>query len=103
MVEAKGRKVEFVSLNIKDRETHELVRELAELKGTTLTSAVKLAVKGEIEREKAAQGMTGAPKRRKRSDILQAFAREFASRVKSPDIHSWDIDKLLYDEYGLPK
>jgi antitoxin VapB len=94
--------VDFVSLNIKDDETHALVRELAALKGTTLTAAVKLAVKQEIEREKASQGMPGFPKKKKRSEVLQAFAREFASRVKTP-IHSWDMDKLLYDDKGLPK
>ena len=92
-----------MSLNIKDEETHELVRELAVLKGTTLTGAVKLAVKGEIEREKAYHNQSAAPKR-KRSEVLQAFAREFVSSAKHPaDLHSWDIDKLLYDEYGLPK
>jgi antitoxin VapB len=93
-----------VSLNIKDQETHDLVKELAGLKGTTLTSAVKFAVKSEIEREKAAQGKSGSQKRKKRSEVLQAFAREFVSRVKNPaDTNSWDIDKLLFDEYGLPK
>lgn len=93
-----------MSLNIKDEETHELVRQLAALKGTTLTSAVKVAVKSEIEREKATQGKSRLPVRKKRSETLQAFAREFVSRVKEPiDIHSWDIDKFLYDENGLPK
>jgi antitoxin VapB len=93
-----------VSLNIKDEETHTLARELAALKGTSLTAAVKLAVKEEIEREKASQDQSGMQKRKKRSEVLQAFAREFVSRVKNPaDIHSWDIDKLLYDENGLPK
>lgn len=78
-----------------------MVRELAALKGTTLTAAVKLAVKEGIEREKASQGKSGSPKR-KRSEVVQAFARDFVSRVKEP-IHSWDIDKLLYDDAGLPK
>lgn len=78
-----------------------MVRELAALKGTTLTAAVKLAVKEEIEREKAIQGKSESAKK-KRSEIVQAFARDFVSRVKDP-IHSWDIDKLLYDEKGLPK
>ncbi len=89
-------------MNIKDEETHAMARELAELKGTTLTAAVKLAVKEGIEREKASQGRSESPKKRKRSEVVQAFAREFVSRVKEP-IHSWDIDKLLYDENGLPK
>lgn len=92
-----------MSLNIKDRETHDLVKELAKIKGTTLTSAIKLAVKSEIERERSALDNSGAAKRKKRSEVLQAFARDFVSRVKDPDLHSWDIDKLLYDERGLPK
>jgi antitoxin VapB len=91
-----------MALNIKDEETHAMVRELAALKRTTLTGAVKLAVKEEIEREKASRGESAVPKKRKRSEVVQAFAREFVSRVKGP-IHSWDIDKFLYDENGLPK
>src|SRR6266567_4029506 len=102
MVDRHGRKADRVSLNIKDEETHAMVRELASLKGTTLTAAVKLAVKEEIEREKASQGKTGSLKKRKRSEVVQAFAREFVSRVKNPT-HSWDIDKLLYDDMGMPK
>lgn len=91
-----------MSLNIKDREAHDLVRELAAIKGTSLTSAVKVAVRNEIEREKANESAAQLPK--KRSEILQSFARQFVSRVKDrDDIHSWDIDKLLYDESGLPK
>ena len=38
----------------------------------------------------------------KRSEHLQAFAREYSKRVKDP-IHSWDVDALLYGEDGLPK
>jgi antitoxin VapB len=93
-----------MSLNIKDEETHDLVRALAALKGTTLTAAVKLAVREEIERETASQAQHELPKKKKRSEILQAFAREFVSRVKDPaDLNSWDVDKYLYDENGLPK
>jgi len=79
-----------------------MVRELAALKGISMTAAVKLAVKDEIEREKASQGIAGYPKKKKRSEVVQAFARELVSRVKDP-IHSWDVGKLLYDEMGLPK
>ena len=91
-----------MGLNIKDQEVHALVRELATLKGTTLTAAMKLAVKAEIEREKAIQAKADSSEKRKRSEVVQSFAREFVSRVKNP-IHSWEIDKLLYDEMGLPK
>jgi len=90
-----------MALNIKDEETHELVKELAELKGTSMTSAVKEAVRGEIERERAQR--EGAAKQRKsRYELLMDFARTYAERVKDP-VHSWEVNDLLYDEDGLPK
>jgi len=85
-----------MSLNIKNSETYELVKELAALKGLSLTSTVKFAVKNEIEREKAAK------KPINRYERLMAFAKEYSERVKDP-VHSWEIDSLLYDEDGLPK
>ncbi len=91
-----------MNLNIKNHETYELVKELATLKGTSLSYAVQLAVRNEIEREKAAKEGAGDHPRPKRSELLQAFAREFSRQIKNP-IHSWDIDRLLYDEDGLPK
>ncbi|MGA3372648.1 MAG: type II toxin-antitoxin system VapB family antitoxin [Terracidiphilus sp.] len=91
-----------MSLNIKNAETYELVKKLAVLKGLTLTSAVTLAVQNEIEREKAEREKVRPTPRPSRSEILQAFAREYSKRVKNP-IHSWEIDGLLYDEDGLPK
>ena len=91
-----------MNLNIKNHQTYELVKELAVMKGVSLTSAVTLAVKKEIEREKAEQEKTAQQNQVKRSDRLQAFAKEFSKRVKKP-IHSWDVDALLYGEDGLPK
>jgi hypothetical protein len=90
-----------MNLNIKNPETYELVKELAVLKGLSLTSTVKLAVQKEIEREKAKR--EGAAKKPiNRYDRLMAFAKEYSQLVKDP-IHSWEIDALLYDEDGLPK
>jgi hypothetical protein len=91
-----------MSLNIKNSETYELVKKLAILKGLTLTSAVTLAVQNEIERAKAEREKVSQVPRPSRSEVLQAFAREYSKRVKNP-IHSWEIDELLYDENGLPK
>jgi hypothetical protein len=70
----------LMALNIKNEETERIVR----------------------EREKVEGERTVQPSRLKRSDYLQAFAREFSKRVKNP-IHSWEIDALLYDKDGLPK
>jgi hypothetical protein len=91
-----------MALNIKNEETYALVKELAVLKGVSLTAAVTDAVEREIENEKARRKKNEQPPPRKRSEILQAFAQEFSRRVKDP-IHSWEIDGLLYDENGLPK
>ena len=91
-----------MNLNIKNHQVYELVKELAELKGTSLTYAVRLAVQNELDREKAEQEKSDKHLLVKRSDILQAFAKEFSRQVKNP-IHSWDVDALLYGEDGLPK
>ena len=90
-----------MSLNIKDRETHELVKKLAELKKTSLTAAVKDAVREVLDREKA-RLETRNGKKKTRSEILMDFAREYSTRVSDP-IHSWEINDFLYDENGLPK
>ena len=44
-----------MSLNIKNEETHRLAAQLAELTGETMTTAVTLALKERLEREKAAR------------------------------------------------
>lgn len=90
-----------MNLNIKNAETYELVKRLAVLKGLSLTSAVKMAVQNEIEREKA-EREKAAKKPMNRYDLLMAFAHEVSKRTKDP-VHSWEIDALLYDEDGLPK
>lgn len=91
-----------MNLNIKNSETYELVKELAVLTGLSMTSAVTVAVRKEIEREKAIRENMANQKPTRRSELMQAFAREYSKRVKNP-IHSWDVDSLLYGEDGLPK
>jgi antitoxin VapB len=90
-----------MSLNIKDQETHDLVKELANLTGTSLTSAVRDAVREVLDREKANRDKS-APQPRSRYELLMDFAREYSGRMKDP-VHSWEINNLLYDEDGLPK
>jgi hypothetical protein len=91
-----------MNLNIKNDEIYELVKELAVLKGLSLTSAVKVAVRKELEREKAEKKKTGAEKPMSRYALLMEFADECSSRMKDP-IHSWEIGDYLYDKDGLPK
>ncbi len=78
------------------------MKELAALKGVSMTSAVTIAVDGELERLKSIQGLNGAARKKSRSELLMEFAKEYTARVKDP-IHSWEIDALLYDEDGLLK
>ena len=86
-----------VSLNIKNAETHRLVRELAELTGQSQTSAVEDAVRrriAELQAERDAE--------RSYRNIL-AIARD-ARASMSPEFLGWDYDAELYDdETGLPR
>jgi hypothetical protein len=91
-----------MNLNIKNHQTYELVKELATMKGLSLTSAVTVAVQNEIDREKAEREKVQQATQPKRSELLMSFAKEYSKRVKNP-IHSWDVDALLYGEDGLPK
>ena len=86
-----------MSLNIKDQETHELVKELAAMKKTSLTSAVKEAVRETLEREQF---------QRSRKPGLAARLMEI-SRETAPLMNDGRTTKELfdelYDERGLPQ
>ncbi len=84
-----------MSLNIKSEETHQLVRELAERTGETMTAAVTAAVRERLERVRREQGESLA-------DRLMAIGRDCAPRLKEP-FRSADHADLLYDERGLPR
>lgn len=90
-----------MSLNIKNPETYKLVRELATLKGVSLTTAVTLAVLNEIEREKAAR--RESPQRKKRSEILAEYSERMAPLFKDGRSGNEIINDLYDDETGLPK
>jgi antitoxin VapB len=85
-----------VSLNIKNEETHRLIKRLAELTGQTQTSAVEDAVRrrlDELSRE---------------DEVRRSYERikEIQRRVKATADPEWletDWDAFLYDENGLPR
>jgi antitoxin VapB len=84
-----------MGLNIKNEETHRLVRRLAELTGQSQTSAVEDAVRrrlAELTRE---------------DDIARSFANIMeisrqSSAAMSDEVKQLDINDLLYDELGMP-
>lgn len=86
-----------MALNIKDEDTHRLVRELAKLTGESLTTAVAKAVKERLQRvERSSQT------RAVLADRLLAIGRDCAAHLKEP-YRSAEHGELLYDERGLPR
>jgi antitoxin VapB len=83
-----------VTLNIKDPETHELAKKLAEQTGETMTRAVTEALRERLAR------LTRAQKPEATADDLLAIGRRCAATLKGKAI---DHGTMLYDERGLPK
>ena len=85
-----------MSLNIKNEETHRLVRQLAELTGMSQTSAVEDAVRRRLDELTA--GLDVAARARR---LLQIGER--AAAAMGPEARRRDDDRLLYGPDGLPR
>lgn len=85
-----------MSLNIKNRETYRLAKELAAQTGESMTTAVTEAIRERLNRITFEQGRVGMAER-----IHEVAA---AMKARLPD-DFFDVEHgdLLYDEYGLPK
>ena len=83
-------------LSIKDEETDRLARELAAESGLKITEAVKLALRSQLESERAKRSPTTLPQK------LLNIGRRCAENLPKP-ARSDDHGELLYDELGLPK
>ena len=83
-----------MSLNIKDKRTHELARRLAALTGETMTEAVRIAVQERLDRQQARRG--GPPLGERLRKIAHHCAALPVLRRRSED------EVLGYDERGLP-
>lgn len=85
-----------MAFNIKNDETHALVRKLADKTGRSLAGAVDEAVREKLARED----------RRGLADRLMEIGRE-ATQYQPESWRGRDsneiIDDLLYDERGMPK
>jgi len=80
-------------LNIKNDEAHELATELARLTGENLTSAVTLALRERLARER----------RRRRTNNAAARLMKIGERYAVlPDTGQSPDEILGYDEHGLP-
>jgi len=85
-----------MALNIKNRETCELVEELAQLTGENRTEAITNAVRERLESTRQKQKRKGVAER------LMAIGRDFAAHADKR-LMSIPHGDLLYDEKGLPK
>jgi antitoxin VapB len=85
-----------MALSIKDGETDELARRLAERTGESLTEAVKTALRERLERERRGGREPGL------ADRLVQIGRRCAAEMSGP-FDSSDHGELLYDERGLPR
>jgi len=92
-----------MGLNIKNPETDGLIRELAALKGVSLTTAVTLAVRGEVEREKAIRMSSGEAKRKSRLELLREYSETCAPLFPEGRSGNQLIDDLYDEQTGLPK
>ena len=88
----------FVGMNIKNDETVRLTRQLAEVTGESLTTALTIAVKERLDRLQR----TGSEEIARRRDQLRKIAEDAAPRWRD-DLRTREHGDLLYDEQGLPR
>ena len=84
------------SLNLKNPEAHKLARQLAQLTGESLTTAVIRAMEMRLEAEQRLRQPKNTAQR------ILAFADRFSAGLP-PGLSSGDHAQLLYDESGMPR
>jgi antitoxin VapB len=84
-----------MSMNIKNKEAHQLTKQLAKLTGESLTTAITEAVRERLDRVRRERGVDVA-------EQLLAIGRNCAAHIKKP-YRAIDHGEMLYDERGLPK
>jgi antitoxin VapB len=85
-----------MSLNIKNEEAHRLARQLSEITGESMATAVTKAIGERLDRVRTARSAKAM------SERIMKIARESGRLWKEP-FRSIDHGDLLYDEKGLPK
>ena len=84
-----------MTLSIKNSETCQLARELAELTGETVTVAITVALRERLDRERNFRGADAL------AQELHAIGQRCASLLR-PGPSATEHGDLLYDEKGLP-
>ena len=84
-----------MSMNIKNKETYRLAKQLSKLTGESLTTAITEAIRERLHRVRREQGVDLAER-------LLLIGRDCAAHLKGP-FRIIDHEDLLYDDRGLPK
>jgi antitoxin VapB len=84
-----------MGMNIKNKEAHQLTKQLAKFTGESLTTAITKAVRERLDRVRRERGVDVAER-------LLVIGRDCAARLKKP-YRTIDHGEMLYDERGLPK
>ncbi|QNI78116.1 antitoxin VapB-like family protein [Synechococcus sp. RS9909] len=88
-----------MSMNIKDPAVHAMARELAAHKGTTVTDAVRQALKAELARVGSASTSQAAEQREQQ---LMELLPRFRHLPWPEGVSSRELQDALYDDNGLP-
>lgn len=88
-----------MGMNIKDPTVHAMARELAARRSTTVTDAVRQALRAELERCPSPEG-TEAIEARKAA--IRAICARTSARPEWQGRTSEELQDELYDEHGLP-
>lgn len=84
-----------MGMNIKNKETHRLTKQLAKLTGESLTTAVTESVRERLDRVRSEHGVDI-------TERLLEIGRDCAAHLKKP-FSTIDHGEMLYDKRGLPK
>ncbi|QPN62477.1 type II toxin-antitoxin system VapB family antitoxin [Synechococcus sp. CBW1004] len=89
-----------MGMNIKDPEVHAMARELAARRSTTVTDAVRQALRAELERCPSTEPPSAIEARKA---AIRAICARVSARNEWQGLSSKELQDALYDEDGLPK
>jgi antitoxin VapB len=89
-----------MGMNIKDPEVHAMARELAARRSTSVTDAVRQALRAELARSpRPEEGRAVEAKKA----AIRAICARFSARPEWQGRTSQELQDALYDDQGLPK
>jgi antitoxin VapB len=88
-----------MGMNIKDPAVHAMAKELAARRSTTVTDAVRQALRAELERSPSPEGPEAIEARKA---AIRAICTRTSARPEWQGRTSKELQDALYDEHGLP-